>query len=81
MLRSYNVVLGAIITDDYCSIVFSCWTRSLDLVEHYLKVEKIQFARIDGSCTLHQRQSTLDTYHTDPEICILLMTTGTGAVG
>lgn len=63
------------------SIVFSCWTRSLDLVAHHLSLQNINFARIDGSYSLSQRQKILDTYESDEQTRILLMTTGTGAVG
>ncbi|KUJ07728.1 uncharacterized protein LY89DRAFT_351881 [Mollisia scopiformis] len=63
------------------SIVFSCWTRSLDLVAHHLSLQNIDFARIDGSYSLSQRQKILDEYEKDDHTRILLMTTGTGAVG
>ncbi|KAG4433274.1 hypothetical protein IFR05_011244 [Cadophora sp. M221] len=63
------------------SIVFSSWTRSLDLVGHRLKQKKIDFLRVDGTYTLSQRQTILDDYEKNPTVRILLMTTGTGAVG
>jgi SNF2 family DNA or RNA helicase len=63
------------------SIVFSCWTRSLDIVAHYCSLEDIKVARIDGTFLPPQRQKMLDNYCTDGETRILLMTTGTGAVG
>ncbi|TVY27092.1 DNA repair protein RAD5A [Lachnellula hyalina] len=63
------------------SIVFSCWTRSLDLVGRYLTLENIQFDRIDGTYSSAQRHNVLQHYHSDPNVRVLLMTTGTGAVG
>ena len=63
------------------SIVFSCWTRSLDLIGIFLKSRNIAFVRIDGSHTLSQRKWILENYQKEPEIKILLMTTGTGAIG
>ncbi|KAE9372536.1 hypothetical protein N431DRAFT_375776 [Stipitochalara longipes BDJ] len=63
------------------SIVFSCWTRSLDLIGIFLKSRNIAFVRIDGSHTLPQRKWILEVFQKDSEIKILLMTTGTGAVG
>ncbi len=68
-------------TNFYDSIVFSCWTRSLDLVAFHLEQKQINFARIDGTYTLSQRQKILDSYDSDPGVRVLLMTTGTGAVG
>ncbi|TVY78219.1 DNA repair protein RAD5A [Lachnellula suecica] len=63
------------------SIVFSCWTRSLDLVGECLNLENMPYERIDGTYSLSQRHKILERYHVDPRIRILLMTTGTGAVG
>ena len=63
------------------SIVFSCWTRSLDLVAQHLSLQQTKYARIDGAYSLSQRQQVLGDYHTDTATRILLMTTGTGAVG
>jgi SNF2 family DNA or RNA helicase len=63
------------------SIVFSCWTRSLDLVAQHLALQQIKYARIDGTYSLSQRQKILSDYHTDTGTLILLMTTGTGAIG
>jgi SWI/SNF-related matrix-associated actin-dependent regulator of chromatin subfamily A3 len=39
------------------------------------------YARIDGTYSFSQRQKILDDYHTDTATRILLMTTGTGAIG
>lgn len=73
--------LSANKNSSHCSIVFSCWTRSLDIVANYFDIENIKFARIDGTYSLSQRQKILENYHTDDQTRILLMTTGTGAVG
>jgi SNF2 family DNA or RNA helicase len=62
-------------------IIFSCWTRTLNLIERYLKEANICCERIDGECPLTQRQNTLNKFAKDPDLRILIMTTGTGAVG
>ena len=41
----------------------------------------MKYARIDGTYSLPQRQKILDHYQIDSDTRILLMTTGTGAVG
>ncbi|KAL8789347.1 MAG: hypothetical protein Q9195_006874 [Heterodermia aff. obscurata] len=63
------------------SIIFSCWTRSLDLVGKSLDASQIAYARLDGSQSTRQRQQVLDDFHVDPYLRVLIMTTGTGAVG
>ena len=64
-----------------CRIIFSCWTRTLNLIQHYLEEAHIEFQRIDGECSLQSRQKTLNEFASNPELRILIMTTGTGAVG
>lgn len=66
---------------DNCSIIFSCWTRTLRLVEKYLKDAGIDHLRIDGDCSLPQRQNMLDQFAKSDDKRVLIMTTGTGAFG
>jgi SWI/SNF-related matrix-associated actin-dependent regulator of chromatin subfamily A3 len=66
------------------SIIFTCWTRTLDLIEIYLQREflsKYNFQRIDGDCSTAKRKRILEDFAEDPNLRILIMTTGTGAVG
>ncbi|KAK2606448.1 hypothetical protein QQS21_003141 [Conoideocrella luteorostrata] len=63
------------------SIIFSCWTRTLHLVSKHLDAAKIPYLRIDGGCSLAQRQIKLDRFSNESEFPVLIMTTGTGAFG
>ncbi|KAF0328442.1 DNA repair and recombination protein rad5c [Colletotrichum asianum] len=63
------------------SIIFSCWTRTLHLVAQHLERANIPFLRIDGDCSLGQRQDMLRDFATKDEKRVLIMTTGTGAFG
>ncbi|KAB5577889.1 SNF2 family domain-containing protein [Coniochaeta sp. 2T2.1] len=64
------------------SIIFSCWTRTLDLVEIYLHRNQIPFLRIDGEILLSKRQKILNEFaEPDSRERVMLMTTGTGAFG
>ncbi|KAK0747369.1 SNF2 family N-terminal domain-containing protein [Apiosordaria backusii] len=63
------------------SIVFSCWTRTLDLVSQHLKHKNIPHQRIDGRQTLTERQRNMDQFISDGGIPVLLMSTGVGAFG
>lgn len=66
---------------DIKSIVFSCWTRTLDLVSAHLTHSGILHHRIDGDQVLSQRQYNMDRFVMDRRIPILLMSTGVGAFG
>ncbi|ORY68436.1 SNF2 family N-terminal domain-containing protein [Pseudomassariella vexata] len=63
------------------SIIFSCWTRTLNLVARHLKQDGIRFSRIDGECPLAKRQKILDDFAKRTGDPVLIMTTGTGAFG
>jgi SNF2 family DNA or RNA helicase len=63
------------------SIVFSCWTNTLNLIEKYLRKENIPFQRIDGDCPLGRRQRILNDFSQTAKTPVLIMTTGTGAYG
>ncbi|RDL38799.1 uncharacterized protein BP5553_03139 [Venustampulla echinocandica] len=62
------------------SIIFSGWTLTLDLIERHLK-DRVQFQRIDGTTSLPMRNKILNDFRKNSKIRILMMTTGTGAVG
>ncbi|PTB66813.1 hypothetical protein BBK36DRAFT_1116970 [Trichoderma citrinoviride] len=63
------------------SIIFSCWTRTLQLLSRYLTKNNIPYFLIDGSCSLAERQKKLDQFADDKETPVLIMTTGTGGFG
>lgn len=63
------------------SIIFSCWTRTLDLIGRHLRRAKIPFARIDGKTPSGPRQTILDSFNSTKSVPVLIMTTGTGAFG
>ncbi|KIX96920.1 uncharacterized protein Z520_07034 [Fonsecaea multimorphosa CBS 102226] len=63
------------------SIVFSCWTTTLDLIGKHLYYSGVTFERIDGEHSVEHRQSVLARFETDPHIPVLIMTTGVGAFG
>ncbi|PWY71402.1 helicase [Aspergillus eucalypticola CBS 122712] len=62
-------------------IVFSAWTKSLDIMAELLRQYDITFARVDGSMSFSQRQQASQSFKTNSDVNILLMTIGTGAVG
>ncbi|KAH6622332.1 SNF2 family N-terminal domain-containing protein [Boeremia exigua] len=66
------------------SIIFTCWTRTLDLIQLYLKREKLtskNVQRIDGDYPTNKREKILEEFERSPDLHVLIMTTGTGAVG
>ncbi|KAE9597142.1 putative DNA helicase chromatin remodeling SNF2 family [Lupinus albus] len=52
------------------AIVFSQWTRMLDLLEECLKKFSIQYRRLDGTMSVVARDKAVKDFNTLPEVCI-----------
>ena len=50
------------------TIIFSQWTRMLDLFEYSLNLYCIQYRRLDGSMSLAARDRAVREFNTDPEV-------------
>lgn len=53
----------------------------LDLIGLGLASENMRFTRFDGRLTLQQREVSLGLFREDPDVNILLISIGSGAVG
>ncbi|KAF7509219.1 hypothetical protein GJ744_008279 [Endocarpon pusillum] len=63
------------------SVVFSYWTRTLDMVQRQLGVAGINFARLDGSMSSSVRGSAIRSFQTDHEITVFLVSITCGGLG
>ncbi|GAW22840.1 hypothetical protein ANO14919_123840 [Xylariales sp. No.14919] len=54
------------------SIVFSCWTHTMDLVGRHLENASIEYLRIDGDTLMSRRQRVLDEFDKDSGARVLL---------
>ncbi|KAL1966062.1 hypothetical protein VTN77DRAFT_4810 [Rasamsonia byssochlamydoides] len=63
------------------SIVFSCWTKTLDILERLLNDQQLRFVRVDGEVSYAERSNRFNEFQKSREVTILLMTYGIGAVG
>ena len=68
-------------TAEVLSVVFSCWTKMLDLLEWVLESEGIDFARIDGKKTDSQRRGAMESFRKDTSCTVLLASIGSAGVG
>lgn len=66
-----------------CSLVFSYWTATLDMLERHLQQIGVSYLRIDGRVPYKDRLNVLERFKTSPlaDIPVLLMSIQTGAVG
>ncbi|KAH7333257.1 SNF2 family N-terminal domain-containing protein [Rhexocercosporidium sp. MPI-PUGE-AT-0058] len=63
-------------TNPFKSIVFSYWTRMLDLVQIAFETSGLSFTRIDGQTSLPKRMQALDIFNNDPDCQIMLASIG-----
>ncbi|XP_076897923.1 helicase-like transcription factor CHR28 [Bidens hawaiensis] len=55
------------------AIVFSHWTKMLDLLEMALDQNHIEYRRLDGSMSLSSRDHAVNQFNNDPEVRVMLM--------
>ncbi|ORY78180.1 SNF2 family N-terminal domain-domain-containing protein [Protomyces lactucae-debilis] len=63
------------------TIVFSQWTKFLDLIEPQLKTAGLAFTRIDGTMTVKQRDAAINRLGKDPKTTIMLASLSVASVG
>ena len=63
------------------SVVFTSWTKMLDLVEKALAAERIVFQRIDGGKSLQQRRQAIQSFRDNSSCTVLLASIGSAGVG
>jgi hypothetical protein len=62
-------------------VVFSQWTRALDVIGARLRSEGIRFVRLDGTMTPPSRADTVSAFQTDATIPVILVSLLAGGVG
>ncbi|KAI7216168.1 SNF2 family DNA-dependent ATPase domain-containing protein [Hortaea werneckii] len=63
------------------TVIFSQWTRFLDIVQSRLDREGSQYCRLDGTMSAPRRDASLQALETDPSCTIMLASLGVCAVG
>ena len=63
------------------SVVFSGWTKSLDLIQIALEDNKINFVRLDGKSSRKDRNAALTAFREDHSICVILISINAGGLG
>ncbi|KMT04336.1 hypothetical protein BVRB_8g184110 [Beta vulgaris subsp. vulgaris] len=63
------------------AIVFSQWTRMLDLLEDCLKESSIQYRRLDGTMSVAARDKAVRDFNTLPEVTVMIMSLKAASLG
>lgn len=62
-------------------LIFSQWTKLLDLLEVLMSHMDYRYMRLDGSTDVQERQGMIDTYNEDKGIFVFLLSTRAGGLG
>ncbi|XP_057986297.1 helicase-like transcription factor CHR28 isoform X2 [Hevea brasiliensis] len=63
------------------ALVFSQWTRMLDLLETCLKNCSIQYRRLDGTMSVVARDRAVKDFNTLPEVSVMIMSLKAASLG
>ncbi|XP_052152217.1 helicase-like transcription factor CHR28 isoform X2 [Oryza glaberrima] len=63
------------------AIVFSQWTRMLDLVEVHLKSSHLSYRRLDGTMSVAARDRAVKDFNTNPEVSVMIMSLKAASLG
>ncbi|XP_047955007.1 helicase-like transcription factor CHR28 isoform X4 [Salvia hispanica] len=63
------------------AIVFSQWTRMLDLLEEYLKSSSIQYRRLDGTMPISARDNAVKDFKCLPQVTVMIMSLKAASLG
>jgi len=80
-LEAMMSILTATKTKGDKTIIFSQWTRFLDIVEARLIKEGYKYCRIDGTMSAQKRDAALHALESDDDTTIMLASLGVCAVG
>lgn len=74
-------LLPTLHADGHRVLIFSQWTKVLDLLEVLMSHMDYRYLRLDGSTDVAERQGLIDTYNNDTEIFVFLLSTRAGGLG
>ena len=74
-------MVPALIADGHRILIFSQWTRLLDLLELLMVDIGIFYLRLDGSTAVRERQVLIDEFNANTEIPVFLLSTKAGGLG
>lgn len=80
-LETLIQILGATKTKGDKTVIFSQWTRFLDIVQARLDREGYKYCRLDGTMSAGKRDAALRSLEKDPSCTVMLASLGVCAVG
>ncbi|KAI9030321.1 SNF2 family N-terminal domain-containing protein [Hyaloraphidium curvatum] len=63
------------------SVIFSQWTGMLDILQNHLTYHEFGFTRLDGKMSRPDRSAAIQTFRSDPDCTVMLVSLKAGGVG
>ena len=76
-----NIIQGLTKLIKFESVVFSYWTKTLDMIEEEFRLYSIPYSRYDGGLSTARRAQALQRFSKSPEIVVLLASLSCGGLG
>jgi len=76
-----RVLLPELVGKGHRVLIFSQWTRCMDLLGCLMESLDLKFLRLDGSTKIEERQTRIDTFNEDASIPVFLLSTRAGGMG
>jgi SNF2 family DNA or RNA helicase len=80
-LEAFRELLAEAVDDGHRLLVFSQFTRLLDLVGTELEAQGIPWCRLDGTMSPAQRQAEVDRFQSEPGVPVFLLSLKAGGTG
>ena len=74
-------LLPDLIKNGHRALIFSQWTKCLDILGSFLESFQLSFLRLDGATQITERQLLIDKFNNDSTIPIFLLSTRAGGMG
>jgi SWI/SNF-related matrix-associated actin-dependent regulator of chromatin subfamily A containing DEAD/H box 1 len=62
-------------------LLFSQFTQMMDILEDYLTIKGYRYFRLDGQTPVSERQTMVDSFNTDDQIFLFMLSTRAGGLG
>ncbi|KAH3676332.1 hypothetical protein WICPIJ_009142 [Wickerhamomyces pijperi] len=80
-LQVVNQLVPRLLKENHKVLIFSQFTKTLDLVEDWCELSGYESSRLDGSTNQEDREEEISRFNTDPNVKIFLLSTRAGGLG
>lgn len=74
-------LLPELVAKGHRILIFSQWTRCMDLLGCLMESLQMKFLRLDGKTSIPERQNLIDEFNQDSSIPVFLLSTRAGGMG